>query len=442
MKKISLLLWVLCTSVTLFAQKSTTVKGFVKHKRTPEITLFEIENGDMKVYATATMGRDSSYRFTFIPKKTGFYAVGDRRMSFPIYVKGGEEINIDLLEKKAMLTGKNTKENQALYQWEDFANSIRYQSIVPMVMQTTYKEFFPEFTQFVTKLDSIKGAIKSGDPKFDELIRKKIDYDVDYYAMMFLMTPRTVHPQRSDWPAFYSTIVSDKKFTSTDVLQFPRGINMVLAYTNFATMSGSDRKGADALNNNQLKGETLLWTFAASAKFYPEYEIFIEQNDAILTPDQKERAKAIAMKLRPSEAGKPAKNFTYPDINGKEVSLSDFKGKVVVVDVWATWCGPCKGELPFLKKLEEEMHGKDVVFIGVSLDEAKDKQKWIDFVKKENLKGVQLHASGWSQIARDYEIKGIPRFMLFDKKGNVVTENAPRPSNPMLKKMIEEELKK
>ncbi len=442
MKKISLLLWVLCTSVTLFAQKSTTVKGFVKHKRTPEITLFEIENGDMKVYATATMGRDSSYRFTFIPKKTGFYAVGDRRMSFPIYVKGGEEINIDLLEKKAMLTGKNTKENQALYQWEDFANSIRYQSIVPMVMQTTYKEFFPEFTQFVTKLDSIKGAIKSGDPKFDELIRKKIDYDVDYYAMMFLMTPRTVHPQRSDWPAFYSTIVSDKKFTSTDVLQFPRGINMVLAYTNFATMSGSDRKGADALNNNQLKGETLLWTFAASAKFYPEYEIFIEQNDAILTPDQKERAKAIAMKLRPSEAGKPAKNFTYPDINGKEVSLSDFKGKVVVVDVWATWCGPCKGELPFLKKLEEEMHGKDVVFIGVSLDEAKDKQKWIDFVKKEDLKGVQLHASGWSQIARDYVIKGIPRFMLFDKKGNVVTENAPRPSNPMLKKMIEEELKK
>lgn len=61
MKKISLLLWVLCTSVTLFAQKSTTVKGFVKHKRTPEITLFEVENGDMKVCATATMGRDSSY---------------------------------------------------------------------------------------------------------------------------------------------------------------------------------------------------------------------------------------------------------------------------------------------------------------------------------------------------------------------------------------------
>lgn len=224
MKKISLLLWVLCTSVTLFAQKSTTVKGFVKHKRTPEITLFEVENGDMKVCATATMGRDSSYSFTFVPKKTGFYAVGDRRMSFPIYVKGGEEINIDLLEKKAMLTGKNTKENQALYQWEDFANNIRYQSIVTMVAQTTYKEFFPEFTQFITKIDSIKGAIKSGDPKFDELIRKKIDYDVDYYAMMFLMTPRTAHPQRSDWPAFLARSYQTKNLLLQTYYNFRGGL--------------------------------------------------------------------------------------------------------------------------------------------------------------------------------------------------------------------------
>ena len=106
MKKISLLLWVLCTSVTLFAQKSTTVKGFVKTQTDSGNNAGEVENGDMKVCATATMGRDSSYSFTFVPKKTGFYAVGDRRMSFPIYVKGGEEINIDLLEKKKRIQRK------------------------------------------------------------------------------------------------------------------------------------------------------------------------------------------------------------------------------------------------------------------------------------------------------------------------------------------------
>ena len=88
------------------------------------------------------------------------------------------------------------------------------------------------------------------------------------------------------------------------------------------------------------------------------------------------------------------------------------------------------------------MHGTDVVFGGVSVDESKDKQKWLDFIKTEGLKGVQLLAGGWSKITKDYKITGIPRFMVFDKKGNIVSEDAPRPSSPELKKMLENELKK
>ena len=158
---------------------------------------------------------------------------------------------------------------------------------------------------------------------------------------------------------------------------------------------------------------------------------------------QQELAQAQKMWAKYSEGTQiMSSDHKYMDIDGKMVALEDLRGKYVYIDVWATWCGPCKGEIPFLKKLEEEMRGKDVVFIGVALDEAKDKQKWIDFVMREALKGVQLHASGWSQIAKDYEIKGIPRFMLIDRKGNIVSENAPRPSDPRLKKMIEEELNK
>ena len=86
------------------------------------------------------------------------------------------------------------------------------------------------------------------------------------------------------------------------------------------------------------------------------------------------------------------------------------------------------------------MHGTDVVFLGVSVDEAKDKQKWLDFIETEGLKGIQLLANGWSKITKDYKINGIPRFMVFDKKGNIVSADAPRPSNPELKKMLEAEL--
>lgn len=442
MKKIGLLLWVLCLSMPLLAQKSTTIKGFVKQKRNSIVKLFAVENGECKTLLTSNIGDDGAYEFSFVPEKPGFYAISDFRENYPLYVKGGERINIDLLEKKAMLTGENTRENKALYQWEDFANSIRYQSVVTLVMQTTYKEFFPEFTEFLTKIDSIKGAISSGDPEFDALIRKKIDYDVDYYAIMFLMTPRTAHPQRSDWPAFYNTIISDKKFTSDEVLQFPAGLSMINAYINFSMMIEAPKAGFEILNNERLRGEAVL-SKLQYARVRADFDNYMETDEKYLaTDEQKARAKMIGDKLGTSWKGQPAKNFTYPDINGKEVSLSDFKGKVVVVDVWATWCGPCKGELPFLKKLEEEMRGEDVVFIGVSLDEAKDKQKWSDFVKNENLCGVQLHASGWSQIAKDYEIKSIPRFMVFDKKGRIVSESSPRPSSPQLKQMIEKELRK
>ena len=172
------------------------------------------------------------------------------------------------------------------------------------------------------------------------------------------------------------------------------------------------------------------------------YQLMEKFGKYLVTPSLKMRAEAVGTKLYDTKAGGQAADFTYPDVDGKMVSLSDFKGKVVLVDVWATWCGPCRQQIPYLKKLEEEMHGTDVVFGGVSVDESKDKQKWLDFIKTEGLKGVQLLAGGWSKITKDYKITGIPRFMVFDKKGNIVSVDAPRPSSPELKKMLENELKK
>ena len=107
-----------------------------------------------------------------------------------------------------------------------------------------------------------------------------------------------------------------------------------------------------------------------------------------------------------------------------------------------TTCGACFAQYVYLTKLVEELQGKDVVFIGISLDRKKDKQKWMDVVKEKHLEGIQLYASDQSQFAKDYNITGVPRFIVFDKKGCVVKEEAPRPSDPLLKEIIETELKK
>ena len=143
--------------------------------------------------------------------------------------------------------------------------------------------------------------------------------------------------------------------------------------------------------------------------------------------------------------GKPAINFTYPDMDSNMISLFDFKGSYVYVDVWATWCGPCRYEIPFLIQLEKDYHDANIIFMSVSVDIENAKQKWIDMINEKNMGGVQLFANGWSQICKDYAINSIPRFMLFDPDGNVISVDAVRPSSEEIRdifdgfKNIEEE---
>jgi thiol-disulfide isomerase/thioredoxin len=130
--------------------------------------------------------------------------------------------------------------------------------------------------------------------------------------------------------------------------------------------------------------------------------------------------------------GKPSPLFSYENHKGGTTSLTDFKGKYVYVDVWATWCGPCKAEIPSLKKMEEKYHEANIVFVSISVDTKKDYEKWKTFVTDKELGGVQLVADkDWSSdFVKAYLINGIPRFILIDPAGNVVQANAPRPSDP------------
>ncbi|RMZ51937.1 TlpA family protein disulfide reductase [Flavobacteriaceae bacterium PRS1] len=130
----------------------------------------------------------------------------------------------------------------------------------------------------------------------------------------------------------------------------------------------------------------------------------------------------------------------YENHKGGETSLEDLKGKYVYVDVWATWCGPCKREIPFLKEVEASYHGKNIEFVSTSIDRAKDYEAWVNMVNDKALGGIQLFAdSDWkSKFVQDYAIEGIPRFILIDPEGNIVTADAPRPSDPKLVDLFEE----
>lgn len=146
----------------------------------------------------------------------------------------------------------------------------------------------------------------------------------------------------------------------------------------------------------------------------------------------------------PVAPGNPAPDFDAYTLEGKKVSLKDLQGKILFIDVWATWCAPCVAEIPFSKKLHKEFAGEDgIKFLNLSVD--RDKEAWQKFVKKESdWKGLHLtiETERLNDFYKRYKLFGIPAFILIDKAGKIITLRASRPSDDKVKTEIRQALVK
>ncbi len=121
--------------------------------------------------------------------------------------------------------------------------------------------------------------------------------------------------------------------------------------------------------------------------------------------------------------GSIAPDFQLPDMDGKQIKLSDFRGKYVLLDFWASWCGPCRQENPNIVAEYNKFKGKNFTIVGVSLD--KDRGSWLKGVKEDKLDWTQLSdLKYWdSEVARQYQIQSIPANFLLDPHGKIVAKN-------------------
>tara|TARA_Y100001968_G_scaffold194397_1_gene178318 strand:+ start:654 stop:1688 length:1035 start_codon:yes stop_codon:yes gene_type:complete len=235
---------------------------------------------------------------------------------------------------------------------------------------------------------------------FDETIQYSNSEESNFLAKKFLIEEE-----------YFSEVDMDSIYTLEDSLYFA-------FFSNLGDLQLAELKTLSNQEFISLEQENIANITAQAANWKKAYE-----------------QRSLALAALPQK-GDQAIDFTYPDINGNNVSLSDFKGKYVYVDIWATWCGPCIYEVPFLVELENQYHDKNIVFMSVSVDENSNLAKWKKMINDNNMGGVQLFASGWnSQIGNDYAISatGIPRFLLFDTDGNVFDIDAPRPSSEAIK---------
>ena len=159
----------------------------------------------------------------------------------------------------------------------------------------------------------------------------------------------------------------------------------------------------------------------------------MEQHYNLLSADirQSNIGKSLASYIaynKVGAVGTDALDFTQADVNGKEISLSSFKGKYVLVDFWASWCKPCREENPNVVKAYNKFNTKNFTILGVSLDQARD--AWLNAIKKDGLAWTNVSdLQFWNNAAAAlYHVQGIPQNFLIDPNGKIIARNLRGPA--------------
>lgn len=134
------------------------------------------------------------------------------------------------------------------------------------------------------------------------------------------------------------------------------------------------------------------------------------------------------------KAGDRCPKFVFKDAEGKEHTLQEFKGKYVYIDVWASWCYPCRKEYPYLKELKEKFKGKNIEFVGLSSDDVE--WRWLGALRNEKMDGHQWWIAGDESSMIAFRCAYIPRFILLDRKGRVLELKMTKPSDEETEKYL------
>ncbi len=329
------------------------------------------------------------------------------------------------------------------------APAVKYLNTVSLVALPDQDYALP-FDEYKTRLDAkaadavklmkANGLSSVGD--FEKNEADRIRYSYAAPLIMYPMAHRIMtgdmeyQPGEDYYDVIESYVVEDQRLACIDEYRAfvaeamhvldPEGRNMTSVYPKtvaqmkFAADRFSDSKVREIIMHHIAAAYVDNFGVSGIEEMENLYHTYVK--DATLTASY--AAKRDRWDL--SRPGKRSPGFRAADVEGKEYALADFRGKYVYIDMWATWCAPCKREMPYLKALEEEFKDAEIVFLGLSVD--KDKEAWENMVRQGELTGVQLYLGPGSRFQEGYRVEGIPRFILLDKEGVIISNDMSRPS--------------
>jgi thiol-disulfide isomerase/thioredoxin len=394
---------------------------------------------------------------TLLPNPTIINIVYNNQV-FPVFVDKGDAIKVTLdprqYKNAPKFEGDHASENNFLLKYEEYKSSLEPQNFEAF-FTSPENEFIASVEKRSADLQKFIQDYQQKSSTFSQVFSETLQSEVDYEAAQFKM----------NYPEYYSFFKKDSVIKlSENYDSFFQNLELenesrlgsstyrdfIKLYVNYQAKKDTTIDGKSSVAKSfaqvskSFKSEKIKsYLHYATMKEGIDFSIndvtpLIEEYKSVQqNPSYLAEVVNAYEKWRPLLRGQKAPAFAYEAVNGKKVSLEDLKGKVVYIDVWATWCGPCLQELPYLEKLQETLKGeKNVVFVSVSVDNTRE--PWIKMVKEKNMKGTQLWADqNWnSSIVRDYMITGIPRFIIIGKDGNIIDANAQRPSNIEVLKML------
>jgi thiol-disulfide isomerase/thioredoxin len=446
---------------SIAAPKNTIVTFKFHNPNGSAISLYKIENGEAVTLGFRRPGINDTCSFSVPVEGEGIYFFskpGGHSGSFHyvIYLKAGENKCVELYNNRLKVDFDSCKvvapnhETQYLQAWTNVLNDYCKLGIDRIKRD----EFIAAYSNFVKQANELKAKAVTSNRFFNQLFASKVNTDILYAkAGAFFYFGERMNggiDTSSMHTGFYESLANEK-FTGS-ILNSENGMQLLrfnIGHNLFLRLGAVDKmlktpfkEKASSIMNYTLR-RVYVVDHIKDVTNYATFQAEIDPFKSVLTTKQGLTAyEKKKDELLTFAKGAQAYNFSLYDTKDKLVSLSDFKGKVVVLDIWAMWCASCLQEKPYFQKLEEEYKNRnDIVFIGVSHDGISRKDVWKKFVAAKGWENTELLANFNESIGEYYKIEGIPRFMVFDKEGKIVTVDAPRPSNPELKKLIDQTLK-